>query len=419
VRHLAAVASALGEPPTTGNPTFGQATIKSIQGSFEQRWGDGANDYQAFLGREPFALKQCHPARTGRGAWQSSITTFINEWRANDMDTVPRLGFLSTLLMNNETATLGLTGAYDAQYQWLADQIKTRIFDFKVGTVHPITGKVIRGIDLCGLDWMHEMNIGLSPWNVIGGGGRADGTPANIAALARRMVDVMRARQPTFNTPTQRPLMIFNPTIASTDTNADKVIDSYPGDNYVDVIACDVYAGGISLAVGPWDSPAQHQASVNRILTGWRLSLNGWFRPFADAVASNFAVARCNSTAHLGQAFNHGGRLVAKPMGFIEYGCIAEDKDPAGGDGVIDGGTGDNDLFIVTMADWMQAELQKPLAGYQTTLGQRIAFANYFDINELTDRTSHRLSPETNPDKYAYNFVEAKQAFLNRFGGDL
>jgi hypothetical protein len=406
------VASALGDPPVTGGTQFGTNTLTSIQGILEQRYPSQSDDLLG--GRAVTSCLQCHPAQTGRGAWQSSISDFITDWLTDPW--LPRISFLATLILDTETHTQCLAGAYDTQYQWLADQIKNRIFP-KIGTAHPVTGKILRGIDLCQLDWVHEANIAGTNATCLAPAARPDGTPANLAKCARRMVNVMRAKQPSFTGATSRPVMCWCPAQSGDGSAATAMIQSWPGDNYVDLIAMDVYAGGFTNPNGgSFDNILHHQQSWARTLTGFTLSLNGFMAPFCAATASNFAVQACNAANHQGLAPQFGGRLVAKPMGFIEVGCIAIDRTPTGGDGVIDGGTGDNALFINNFADWLDAELQKPLTGDQVTHKERVQFMNYFDINVKPNRTSHRLSDDNSTDRFVYHFPNAAAAYANRFG---
>lgn len=397
----------------TPPPTPGRETLKTIQGGHEQRWPSYAN---TLLKRPIYACKQCHPSPAGRAVWRSGVTTFINDWKADPW--VPRLSILHGLLMDTETISQQLAGAYDAEYEWLADKIKNEVFDHPtkgIGRTHPITGNVIRGCDLFGWDIVHEMNIAKSPYSTIPDAAHPDASPLNTARMARHAIDVLRAQQPSFeSSPVNRPLIIWCP---AQSASADSAIDSYLGDDYVDVIAMDVYAGGVNTNIGPWDSTAQHNASWQRTLSGYTLSLNGFFTPFADAVQSNAIVARCNSSAHPGEADLNGGRHEAKPMGFIEFGMIAVDRQPAGGDGVIDGGTGDNTVTMTGFLDYVQQQCALPLKGYQATVGFRVAFMNYFDINVKAARTSHRLTPETDPTKYIYDFTDAKNIFVSRVAG--
>lgn len=397
----------------------GRENIRTVQGSTAQRWPDQTN---SIVGSPCYASKQWHPPPTGRTVWRSSITGMINEWKNEPW--VPRQTFLHALLMNTETLPQLIAGAYDAEFQWLADQIYNEIFQHPtkgIGKTHPITGRTIRGIDLVGWDINHEMNIKMTPYTSRTDTTKPGASPANLANATRHAIDVMRARQPSFAHPTNRPMIIWCPAQSAGEGSVGyaSAVDSYPGDDYVDCIAMDVYAGGgTGSTPSEIDSTANHNRSWQKVAFDYNLSLFNYFQPVVDAVSSNTHVQRMNASSHPGKAYLHGGRTTPKPWAFVEYGLVSTDKD---GNNVIDGGTGDNVVFAENILDYIADDITLSTAGYQATCGFRCAFTNYFDINVKDDRTAHRITDEPDATKWAYPsrsnpYPNAGAIFFTRLG---
>jgi hypothetical protein len=150
--------------------------------------------------------------------------------------------------------------------------------------------------------------------------------------------------------------------------------DAYPGDDYVDHVAIDVYDGGTDLYPDGWKptdpqpSQAARDAAWNQILNGER-GLAFWAQFAAD----------------------HG-----KPLAFPEWGIQTWTQDY---DGLIHGG-GDDAAFVERMADIIQDPTWN------------VAYHAFWEL-----RGDGVSDPDDDPDRNGVSVAESRKVFLDRFGG--
>ena len=218
-------------------------------------------------------------------------------------------------------------GQYDSHYKTLAD----RLVQYGMQSIYLRPG------------W--EMDGGWYPWNAKAGSGKE----ASFAAAYRRIVQVMRARQPTATWK-----FVFAPTDyvghVPVSAIASYLESIWPGNAYVDVVAPTIYdqcwnsIDGSSLYYPPGSNRLDRQKKV-------------------------WAIRAARLSAMKSFATSHG-----KPMGTHEWGLMSwlDHKGNAGHGG------DDNPYFIEKMYEFMVAN--------------NFVAAGYFDV-KTGQPSDHRLGP--------------------------
>jgi hypothetical protein len=245
--------------------------------------------YARFLGREPEIVLDYQDVDTWENqtwpSWQSDAWAALPQYQLS-------IGGTGIFIQGGSWSEAA-AGAYDEHWRELGERLVA-------------TGQedaILRGAHEFNGDWFH--------YRV----GEDDVT--DFVAAWQRWVGIMRS------VPGQQFTFDWNP-ILGTQYRLPHAEEAYPGDEYVDRIALDVYDGGNEIypeGFEPGDGEAteeQRDEAWEQILNGER-GLNFW---------RTFAVA-------------HG-----KPLSFPEWGIQTWTQD----DGLVHGG-GDNATFVGRMAD--------------------------------------------------------------------
>jgi hypothetical protein len=297
-------------------------------------------EYADFLGREPEIALDYQDVDT----WENQTWP---DWQASAWEALPQyqlsLGGTGIFIQGGSWAEAA-QGAYDEHWRTLGERLVA-------------TGQedaILRGAHEFNGDWFHY---------------RVTQEEADDFVTAwRRWVDIMRS------VPGQAFTFDWNP-IIGTQYLIPHAEDAYPGDEYVDRIALDVYDSGNEL-YGEGFRPGEEQPSQEERDAAWDQILNGergmnfW---------RNFAEER------------------GKPLSFPEWGIQIMPQE--GGDGRVFGG-GDNASFVERMAD--------------------IVFSPEWNVDYHAFwefEAAGVADPDTDANRNGVTVSEARDAFLERFGG--
>jgi hypothetical protein len=315
-----------GPAPGT-NTSFGPQSLQALQ------------DYAAFLGREPELALDFQ-----------AVDTWANQewpdWLADAWSALPQYRLV-----------LGSTGVFPVGGSWA--QAAAGEYDDhwrRLGERLVATGQedaIFRGAHEFNGDWFH--------YRV----GQDD--VADFATAWRRWVDVMRS------VPGQAFMFDWNP-ILGTQYRLPHPDDAYPGDEYVDHIALDVYDGGGDLYPGGF-RPGDPQPSQELRDSAWETILHG-----ERGLAFWAQFAKDHS----------------KPLAFPEWG-IQTWTQPY--DGLVHGG-GDNAAFVQRMADIIVDPTWN------------VAYHALWEM-----RGDGVSDPDDDPERNGIAVGESRRAFLDRFGG--
>jgi hypothetical protein len=323
---------------TTGAPTRPRALLGVYRGPGP--WGvEPLLEYTAFLGREPDLVLDFQDTDTWANQewpdWQSSAWEQFPQYRMV-------LGGTGVFPQGGSWAR-GASGEYDEHWRRLGERL------------------VATGQDDAILRGAHEFNGDWFPYRV----GEAD--VEEFVTAWRRWVDVMRS------VPGQRFTFDWNPILGSQYLLPHPEV-AWPGDEWVDRVAVDVYDGGPEL-YGEGYHPGDAQPSAEERDAAWDQILNGerglvFWRDFAA---------------------QHG-----KPLSFPEWGIQIWMQQY---DGLVHGG-GDNATFVNRMADII-ADPAWNVAYH--------AFWEHpgFGVSD----------PDDHPERRGVTVSASRDVFLQRFGG--
>lgn len=227
-------------------------------------------------------------------------------------------------------------GQYDTYWKNLANELAAYL----------LNGAYLR------LGW--EMDGGWYAWRAPPG----QGNEANFASCFRRIVQVMRGAQPT-----NQWRFVWNP--ANAWSYKEYLDAAWPGDQYVDVVAIDLYDQSWATNTYPYPSLCDAACRLTRQQNAW--NSYSWhlftIRDFAKA---------------------HG-----KPVGLGEWGVTTR-SDGHGG--------GDNPYYVQKMYDFIMNS------------GNNVAFHAYFDVRAPDG--DHQISPADGPTQ----FPNSAELFKKLFG---
>jgi Glycosyl hydrolase family 26 len=303
-------------------------------GVYRSDWAGGpanVNAFSAWLGREvDFAVSFAYPPTSTDWSHIDGHSAQLGPW-STWMKARPGRTLVHSFAMMPRGSGVTLAqiaaGQYDSHYKTLAD----RLVQYGMQSIYLRPG------------W--EMDGGWYPWNAKAGSGKE----ASFAAAYRRIVQVMRARQPTATWK-----FVFAPTDyvghVPVSAIASYLESIWPGNAYVDVVAPTIYdqcwnsIDGSSLYYPPGSNRLDRQKKV-------------------------WAIRAARLSAMKSFATSHG-----KPMGTHEWGLMSwlDHKGNAGHGG------GDNPYFIEKMYEFMVAN--------------NFVAAGYFDV-KTGQPSDHRLGP--------------------------
>lgn len=232
-------------------------------------------------------------------------------------------------------------GDYDAHWRQFADNLTSSWGD--LGEVYLRVG--------------HEMDGGWYTWRAQQG----SGDEQNFAGCFKAIVKAMRAEKPLASFK-----YVYNPTTLF--WSKQYLIDTYPGDDYVDVVGLDIYDQTWALNTYPYPDDCDSTCRTTRQTNAWNAQV--WT---LDTIR-DFAI-------------EHG-----KPFAIPEWGLVTR-SDGHGG--------GDNPVYMKNMIDFIQNPANKVL------------FHVYFDV-QASDG-SHQISTGGNQD-YVTPFSASTQMFKAAFG---